>query len=942
MSKRKNKKGSTPTDKLAHKQNDQPTKNSRVQIAAQPKKKRWSKKKPHKSSTMGRKAKRQPDGALDIPADIQPYGASESRQRLDKMGFHPAVTPYKPQEIINDWALWVQDAWKKPSREEYCSGENAFNGTARSVSRQLTRAPLVFRTLDHFKPRSHDNQAPGNPLARILETPHVGGQIIELLFADGLKTVQSVALTCIRMWTAVARNSNIWDFQAARFRNQGHNGTFMVNYPEYTIEDFKVARQRNYSPADTDQFVASCAREAFAFEEIVEDMACLLALRTACFEQNETKSTTGKTLSLASRPTQRVFELLPRLNSMDEIRKSSQFVTKSDFQLFEAQPGQALRCFQKLLKQMHEQKNAIKILTFHKTPFLDRRVLAIILRDCPKVTTLGIYDCPLIHFGDIIPILDLIWEINCGRKKSSQPAIESFDFYPRFHDGMPYEHPRSEAYGLTWGSQELEVVQRGFFGILLKAFMKSRFMRLKLTFEKSKAFMTYLSRVPTHPLAVPSFMSALHRLMEIKPDLSTENEYKQSLYDLLKPIRTGLDCLDRDFPTYYIHRMGRHLHFCSSCGYETFEEFFPSKERRSRPHTRRCAGCCLQTYLDKERDHLKTEFQDVLTCLFPRWTGDTFNLDAPIPTKGTKLVNLKTAESVRPPTPSIRVLPSGELQEPHHLIALVRDNKPHKDSLQELPTLGDLTVNERHREYWQSANQKCVDLEIYRRCVTILGPEGLSGKALRSYHTNPIDEPQYLNVNHTSEIQSNMGSMDGEYFANYELRTVAGDRFAGKGYIFERVYDTLPKMELAGGVRGSGKGDNEVECAMLVEMVLVWLEETQTFKAGTMASLLRSLSLSAGMVASRPAMSAFLSRSAGAPASFMSRIFGQGSTSIFAATSQAVGGALMQQTRGMKVHSSIKKRCEHCKVVRRKAGKRHNGYLYIICKANPRHKQRQG
>ncbi|KAI1368241.1 hypothetical protein F5Y08DRAFT_279927 [Xylaria arbuscula] len=49
-----------------------------------------------------------------------------------------------------------------------------------------------------------------------------------------------------------------------------------------------------------------------------------------------------------------------------------------------------------------------------------------------------------------------------------------------------------------------------------------------------------------------------------------------------------------------------------------------------------------------------------------------------------------------------------------------------------------------------------------------------------------------------------------------------------------------------------------------------------------------------------------------------------------------------QQTRGMKVHSSVKKRCEHCKVVRRKAGKKHHGYLYIICSANPRHKQRQG
>ncbi|TDZ13459.1 50S ribosomal protein L36 [Colletotrichum spinosum] len=54
-----------------------------------------------------------------------------------------------------------------------------------------------------------------------------------------------------------------------------------------------------------------------------------------------------------------------------------------------------------------------------------------------------------------------------------------------------------------------------------------------------------------------------------------------------------------------------------------------------------------------------------------------------------------------------------------------------------------------------------------------------------------------------------------------------------------------------------------------------------------------------------------------------------------------VVSAALQQVRGMKVHSSVKKRCEHCKIVRRKAGKRHNGYLYVICKANPRHKQRQ-
>ncbi len=37
----------------------------------------------------------------------------------------------------------------------------------------------------------------------------------------------------------------------------------------------------------------------------------------------------------------------------------------------------------------------------------------------------------------------------------------------------------------------------------------------------------------------------------------------------------------------------------------------------------------------------------------------------------------------------------------------------------------------------------------------------------------------------------------------------------------------------------------------------------------------------------------------------------------------------------MKVQSSVKKRCDKCKIVRRR------GKVYVICK-NPRHKQRQG
>jgi len=38
----------------------------------------------------------------------------------------------------------------------------------------------------------------------------------------------------------------------------------------------------------------------------------------------------------------------------------------------------------------------------------------------------------------------------------------------------------------------------------------------------------------------------------------------------------------------------------------------------------------------------------------------------------------------------------------------------------------------------------------------------------------------------------------------------------------------------------------------------------------------------------------------------------------------------------MKVKASVKRICDKCKIVKRK------GKVYVICKANPRHKQRQG
>ncbi|KAM3483012.1 hypothetical protein MY4038_007757, partial [Beauveria bassiana] len=68
-----------------------------------------------------------------------------------------------------------------------------------------------------------------------------------------------------------------------------------------------------------------------------------------------------------------------------------------------------------------------------------------------------------------------------------------------------------------------------------------------------------------------------------------------------------------------------------------------------------------------------------------------------------------------------------------------------------------------------------------------------------------------------------------------------------------------------------------------------------------MASIFRTLTLSASALTSRALFAA--------PSSFL----GAGVLSPFSRLLPTTPSQQQQQVRGMKVHSSVKKRCEHCK-----------------------------
>ncbi|PVF97309.1 hypothetical protein CPB86DRAFT_785942 [Serendipita vermifera] len=70
--------------------------------------------------------------------------------------------------------------------------------------------------------------------------------------------------------------------------------------------------------------------------------------------------------------------------------------------------------------------------------------------------------------------------------------------------------------------------------------------------------------------------------------------------------------------------------------------------------------------------------------------------------------------------------------------------------------------------------------------------------------------------------------------------------------------------------------------------------------------------------------------------SALSRTLPSHNTSIGLGSPLGTGSSTVAQVRGMKVRSAVRKFCDSCAIVKRK------GKLYVICSANPKHKQRQG
>lgn len=326
---------------------------------------------------------------------------------------------------------------------------------------------------------------------------------------------------------------------------------------------------------------------------------------------------------------------------------------------------------------------------------------------------LGVYDCPLVHFGDVICLLDLIHEVNQDRRSKGLPLIASFDFYPAYNYGMPYEHKNAATYGLTWYGIPGDMAQKGLFKIVLEAYLKSSSMGVGLLFDEGKGFRTFLDRMPLPPYSVVTFLDGLFRYLDLANAKTLDSEaMNRAKYDMLVPVRAGFVKFDKEDPDHY--RRPTELSFCNSCGHKMLKEFFLADPAGRRPHSLKCAGCSLRSYLDREDNHDRLKRRDQLSYLYQQFNEEVFNTDAPMNQKGRGLLNLHTRVSVHPPPPPAYMNNQGAIIQPQYRRLQVRDDKLMGDSLQNLPSLWELIGARGIYQRWFEATWKAIDDDIFR------------------------------------------------------------------------------------------------------------------------------------------------------------------------------------------------------------------------------------
>ncbi|KAF4449440.1 hypothetical protein F53441_7302 [Fusarium austroafricanum] len=647
----------------------------------------------------------------DKDKGISSYGPKASIKRLKAQGFHHLVTDMTFEEAQQEWHNKIHRSKQIPCRDDYLKGE------VRKLQGGYSNRNILIDNMRLCDEKTHGIPKPLQP---VFNGTWPNGLILgEHLASQGVMQLENIAKAHPQLWATLSQGMAVWDFSKNTFEGTPSGNVLICVFPKISQHDFLHS-------LDLDVLRENERDARNNIVQLIENLLdCCKTTQPYWWpaekKKREKEGLSPEVESFMETCPGGIIKKVQALPDTDHIEVTIEEKIDPPANLEHYMYKQvALKHMFGMLTAIFNRRTLSHVLILQHIPLLDRRLVAIILRACPHVTTLGIYECPLLHLGDVITLLDLIYEVNLERDKKNLPRVESFDFYPRYHGGMPYSKNTNDVddgcYGMTWNWIRDSVAQQGLMTILLKAVLKSREMGIGLLMDKGAAFMQYLSKIPLPSLSVFVFLDGLHRYLDLKKArFRDQNAIKQAIYDLLKGVKTGLESPKKFNHSNYQFKMGKETHLCCSCGYELLSEFFTASQAGNRPESKVCAGCYLQGCLDIEDDHHKQEGKDLMTLFYPGWNPKGFNIDAPVHKDGSDILRLRTRRTVRVP-PMMTMLPNGNFHTSQAEFA--RDNKQSDDCVLGLPDLQTLLAEK--AKYREEAKQFALHVDTERVICLLL------------------------------------------------------------------------------------------------------------------------------------------------------------------------------------------------------------------------------
>ncbi|KAF3057417.1 hypothetical protein GL218_06297 [Daldinia childiae] len=285
----------------------------------------------------------------------------------------------------------------------------------------------------------------------------------------------------------------------------------------------------------------------------------------------------------------------------------------------------------RLIRTIDIRGHHIKILHLHSVPNFDIPLLKKCLERMPNLEILGVYNCVLLHFGEIIPFLKAIIAHN---KKPGSKFVRS-DFSPVYYPGLPVgSEGRTGEYGVIPSDQGLIDTRRAIVAVLRKVVSLALKNNIDW-FTPGTAMRQYLERIPFALGSLRYILEACYNIYYHENGLYYPY-YKEMLalnlpIDNNEPRHEAMRCtvyndlilavegkpMQRDRLVALITSEGfSKLIVCAFCATPLPAYFYTQESINRHPSQVQCCGCQLGTQLEHHVDNFFQERKGVMHLLF--------------------------------------------------------------------------------------------------------------------------------------------------------------------------------------------------------------------------------------------------------------------------------------------------------------------------------------